>query len=104
MKEKLLPVVTQQKIATNILRRCIKISNKTPHDVFCNYSPHVKKIEIHVHRGGWKSCIDSNGDIIKDVENPAEYYEVYFNTKYYCPEKEYQHISAILDELEKDIK
>jgi hypothetical protein len=42
-------------IAQQILKRAMEISEKTEHDVFFSWSPHVDWIEVCIHRGGWEN-------------------------------------------------
>lgn len=40
-------------IAKAIIEKAIEVSDKTKHDVFVNWSPHVQWIEAHIYLGGW---------------------------------------------------
>ena len=46
---------TKQKaaLAAKIMQWAVVISETTPHDVFCDYSPHVGWLEVQIYLGGW---------------------------------------------------
>lgn len=91
MFEKLISIENQEKIAVDLIRRSIEISNNTQHDIFCHYYPHCSKIQIWVHRGGWEQGVS------------GIMYDIHFDAEFYNPSEDIKLIKAVLDELEKDI-
>lgn len=43
----------KKEIAAEMISRAVEISASTKHDVFVDYSPHVKWIELTVYKNGW---------------------------------------------------
>ena len=89
MEKKTYSAKTQAKMAAAIMRKAVKISNNTPHDVFCVYSPHVKWIEVHIHIGGWYP--DATW-----VEHKVSFNE------YNDPAADFAKVMSVLDDLQKD--
>lgn len=46
------------KIAQELIKRAVEISDTTEHDVFCEFAPHVNNVTIGIHRGGWENNRD----------------------------------------------
>jgi len=92
MKSKQYTAKQKAAIAAKIIKKAVEISETTPHDVFCEYSPHVDWIVVRIFEGGWIST--------------ADWHElrVYFGHEYNDPEAEIKEIMDALAELEKDAK
>lgn len=41
-------------IAKAIIEKAIEVSDKTKHDVFVDWAPHVQWVEVDIYLGGWK--------------------------------------------------
>ena len=82
------PAEKQAEIAAEIIQKAVEVSNSTSHDVFVHYSPHVKWIDIVVHRGGWK---EHAGDLLR----------VGFSW-YEDTEADFKEVMAVLDDLNED--
>lgn len=42
-------------IAKAIIEKAIEVSDKTKHDVFVDWAPHVQWVEVDIYLGGWKT-------------------------------------------------
>lgn len=61
------------KIAQELMKRAIEISDTTEHDVFCDFAPHVNCITISIHRGGWGNNKDGcNLEVNLDAKDDAD--------------------------------
>lgn len=91
MKNKQYTTKQKATIAARIIKKAVEISNKTPHDVFFAYSPHVDWIEVRIFEGGWHRN-----------SFPDQELRVCFNHEYNDPEEEFNDMMDALAELEKD--
>lgn len=48
-------------LLSDVIKKAIEVSEKTKHDVFIYYYPHVKSFEIDIHLNGWSE--DKNADL-----------------------------------------
>lgn len=83
-----IPVEMKVEICQRILERAMEITDSTKHDIFVWYAPHVNTIEVHIHRGGWKT---NKRCTTLDVDFGSEFDDV---------EGAVANIDAVLDTLE----
>lgn len=82
--------LNKQTLALELLTRCMKISENTPHDVFFEFAPHINAIEVHIHLHGWKN--DKNGS----------YITIRLNDNVFDTRGQFDMVNAALDTLEEN--
>lgn len=85
--ENSIPTKRKIEIATALVARAMEISDKTQHDVFVDWAPHVNHIGVSICRGGWKKNHRSTSVAVDfDLDSDTE--------------GDYEAVNAILDKLE----
>lgn len=72
----------------HIMLLAYQISTKTSHDVFVYYNPHVKGLDVHYYKNGWREDAKTNFDT--SLYNLGD-----------CPESDVKKLDNIIATLKK---
>lgn len=59
--------------AAELLQLAVDISTNTVHDVFVDYWPHVKCIDVRIHIDGWIEGQTAHKDFYISMDRPADF-------------------------------
>ena len=78
----------RNKLISQIVVLCIKVTENTKHDVFFDYSGHIDAIWIHYNQDGWQA--ENSSKTVKDISPKCSFIDSRDDEKESGNEKSYE--------------